>query len=499
MNIHFRAQYFVFLWLACTVSTAPAETRMRVSATSTPVFSQPSANAHRLGQVSSGEILFLSRIDGDWAAISPPDRFGLWLNKDFVEGNRVIARSIQVRAGPGIQYDVVGTLERGAPVMPRSEDGEWCQIAPPSSSTVWVQVRDLSEILTATTPIQEVAAAPVPVPPPPPPPPAPTSPDIVPSPPNPPALAPTPISPASVVPTQPVASPIAPSPEPMQVAAATPDIPPTPPPNPPSPPSIKVAPSTPQADSTHASSPSARTSSSRPTPPSSRPEPPKTTSVDLLSRGAAPSRPIQESPPPSIAMASEPSPQPVAPPPQVTPPPPAPPKPSAPTLKPATALPAADQKSPATAVVATPTRPAPQPTRRPARTTTAGTAVPAPASTVVTHRSPEVTVEVDSELVEDLELDDSIPKQGKPVQVEGELRTAPFMAASPSRYRLLAYEGQILEMVCHIHGHSDELRQFIGKGVSIRGREYWVETSDMPVVVVGKIVPLAPANEPVMF
>ena len=118
---------------------------------------------------------------------------------------------------------------------------------------------------------------------------------------------------------------------------------------------------------------------------------------------------------------------------------------------------------------------------------------------MVTHRSPEVAVEVDTELVEDLELDDSIPKQGKPVQVEGELRTAPFMAASPSRYRLLAYEGQILEMVCHIHGHSDELRQFIGKGVSIRGREYWVETSDMPVVVVGKIVPLTPANEPVMF
>ena len=44
-----------------------------------------------------------------------------------------------------------------------------------------------------------------------------------------------------------------------------------------------------------------------------------------------------------------------------------------------------------------------------------------------------------------------------------------------------------------------QLRQFIGKGVSIRGREYWVEKSDMPVVVVGQIVPLAPANEPVMF
>ena len=105
---------------------------------------------------------------------------------------------------------------------------------------------------------------------------------------------------------------------------------------------------------------------------------------------------------------------------------------------------------------------------------------------------------MDPDLVEDLDLIDS-PNQGAPVQVEGELRAAPFLAASPSRYRLLAYDGNILEMVCHVHGASVQLRQFIGKGVSIRGREYWVEKSDMPVVVVGQIVPLAPANEPVMF
>ena len=70
-----------------------------------------------------------------------------------------------------------------------------------------------------------------------------------------------------------------------------------------------------------------------------------------------------------------------------------------------------------------------------------------------------------------------------------------------SRYRLLAYDKDVLEMVCHVHGDSSVLRQYIGKNVSIRGREYWVENSDMPVVVVGQIVPLAPADvdEPVMF
>lgn len=98
---------------------------------------------------------------------------------------------------------------------------------------------------------------------------------------------------------------------------------------------------------------------------------------------------------------------------------------------------------------------------------------------------------------------EDLPNQGKTVQVEGELRNAPFMAGSPSRYRLQARdENGVLEMVCHVHGHSAQLRPFIGKTIAIRGREYWVEDSDMPVVVVGQIAPLGPVadeDEPVMF
>ena len=109
---------------------------------------------------------------------------------------------------------------------------------------------------------------------------------------------------------------------------------------------------------------------------------------------------------------------------------------------------------------------------------------------------------MDPKLVEDLELED-LPNQGKTVLVEGELRNAPFMAGSPSRYRLQARdENGVLEMVCHVHGHSAQLRPFVGKAIAIRGREYWVEDSDMPVVVVGQIQSLAPVadeDEPVMF
>ncbi|NLB66262.1 MAG: hypothetical protein GX803_07335 [Lentisphaerae bacterium] len=392
----------------CSVlAVAHGESRMQVTAASALVYSQPSISAQQLGRAAHGEILFVTRTENEWTAIQPPDHIDLWLNKDFIENNRVIARSIQVLSGPGIQHDTVGQLQRGAPVMPRGEQGDWARIAPPSTVTLWVRTADLAPVKARTeTAIRDVAAVPEPVavapPPPPEPEPAPT-------------VAPEPPPPAK------------PKPKPAQVAATSPPKPkpvPAPAPSPaPAPAARPVRPITP-----------ARTTA------------------------------------PSPAPATVPR--------------------AAPTLRPATAVP-----QPAG-------RPAPRPTEtrpvQPAREPVA--AVPTPQNTVSAHRSPHVEVSVDPALVEDLDLIDA-PNQGVAVQVEGELRAAPFLAASPSRYRLLNREGRILEMVCHIHGDSTELRRYIGKKISIRGRQYWVEQNDMPVVVVGQIVPLAPepVDEPVLF
>jgi hypothetical protein len=169
---------------------------------------------------------------------------------------------------------------------------------------------------------------------------------------------------------------------------------------------------------------------------------------------------------------------------------PAAPAPRAPAPAPA--------QRPAPATAAVPRPPAPAPVQ--AVTPAAFQAVPATAGTVAAQKSRNVGAQVDQALVDELDLDGSLPNQGKGVQVEGELRNAPFMAASPSRYRLVDEdEDGMLEMVCHIHGDPAQLRPYVGKAISIRGREYWVEESDMPVVVVGKIVPLAPENEPVVY
>lgn len=418
--------------LAALAADAPAETRMQVSAGSTSIRTQPAADAPAVGRATSGEILFVARFEGDWAAVSPPDRIDLWLNKDFIEGNRVIAKSIQLRAGPGVQHPVVGVLERGAPVMPRGEEGDWCRVAAPSSAILWVQKGDLAEVRTRSEPIQQVApvpepAKPAPTPPPPPPPSAPKPEPIA-----------QPVEVAAAAPAP------APAPVPIPAPVPAPQAPP------------RIAPSRPQADLP-------------PSKPAPAPEPVPSAPA------AAPARPA---PPPAQVAARPPA--------ATTRPASAPRPPAAPVLRPATALPAQTQPAQAS-------RPAAQ----------VATAPPAPAAPAAAQPKPRRTeVEVDSDLVDDLDLED-LPNQGKTVQVEGELRNAPFMAGSPSRYRLQARdEDGVLEMVCHVHGHASQLRPFVGKTIAIRGREYWVEDSDMPVVVVGQIKSLAPVadeDEPVMF
>ena len=476
MKHFFHAGLAALALLATAATSARAETRMQVAAGSTPIYAQASASGQQVGNATAGEILFVARVEGDWAAISPPDRLDLWLNKDFIEGNRVVAKSIQIRSGPGVEYGVVGTLERGAPVMPRGESGDWCKIAPPSSTTLWVKKSDLSEIQARTTPIQEVATVPEPPKP---------APEPVPAPPPPPPP-----------PPQPVAAAV-PAPEPTPAVAPAPAVAPppisAPAPTPMPRPSPRVAPSNPNQPAIPAAP--------RPVPVASAAVSPPTPVATV----AAPARPVAalSVPAPAPAPVAAPVPPPqqpraaAAPAPGRRPAPPATAVPAATTLRPATALPSQVRRPVATNATARASAPAKAPA------ISAPKAAPAP-TPAAAPKPKKLEVQVDQAYVDELDLED-LPNQGKSVQVEGELRNAPFMAGSPSRYRLQARdEDGVLEMVCHVHGDSEILRDYVGKGVFIRGREYWVEESDMPVVVVGQIAPLAAdedddEDEPVMF
>ncbi len=86
--------------------------------------------------------------------------------------------------------------------------------------------------------------------------------------------------------------------------------------------------------------------------------------------------------------------------------------------------------------------------------------------------------------------------QGRFVQREGELRMVGFAFSSPSRYRLVRYEGNRTVVICFVRGNNSQLNSFVGQRLLIRGREYWVRGADYPVVIPEQIVPRAGVGQP---
>jgi SH3-like domain-containing protein len=148
--------------------------------------------AEVVGQVADGDVLEARSIQEEWVEVVPPESVDLWVHKDFVQGGKVAASELKVRAGPGINYSVVATLDRGTSVSVRGEFTEWLKIAPPSNASLWVSkgyvesgraakapspsapVTPPSESASVAPPPPGVAA-PVSIPPPPPLPPSATS------------------------------------------------------------------------------------------------------------------------------------------------------------------------------------------------------------------------------------------------------------------------------------------------------------------------------------
>jgi uncharacterized protein YgiM (DUF1202 family) len=142
----------------------------------------------------------------------------VWVRASFIDPTNtvVLPNKLNLRAGPGENYSVVGVLERGAPVREVLTDGDWMRIGAPAGAYAFIAAIYLKQETAA------VAAAP---------PPAQPTPAPVPAP----APVPTPLPeppPMAAVPTETPAAPtVAPVPVPVPTEAMT-APPPTPAPAP---------------------------------------------------------------------------------------------------------------------------------------------------------------------------------------------------------------------------------------------------------------------------
>ena len=82
-----------------------------------------------------------------WVKISLPSGMKVWVNSKFVDATNktVSVRKLNLRAGPGENYSVLGILEKGAAISELGAKGDWSQIETPTNAFAYVAAMFLKQ------------------------------------------------------------------------------------------------------------------------------------------------------------------------------------------------------------------------------------------------------------------------------------------------------------------------------------------------------------------
>jgi len=95
-----------------------------------------------------------------WAKISLPPGAHTWVNTTYLDANKAVKpKKLNLRAGPGENYSVLGQLQGGETVNPLNVKGDWTEIEPPTNAYAFVAAQYLKQeapgTLATTTPVAE--------------------------------------------------------------------------------------------------------------------------------------------------------------------------------------------------------------------------------------------------------------------------------------------------------------------------------------------------------
>ena len=124
------------------------------------ILSQTSLKKHAVGEPEQ------------WAKIALPASTKIWVNANFVHvaTKTVLPKKLNLRAGPGENYSVLGTIEHGTVVTETDRKGSWIQIEPPTNAFAYVAAMYLKQEATgsiAANPPPSTETEPTPTTPPP--------------------------------------------------------------------------------------------------------------------------------------------------------------------------------------------------------------------------------------------------------------------------------------------------------------------------------------------
>lgn len=161
-----------------TVALVPGMAEVAVSHLN--VRGQAGLKGEVISHLSQGEaVTVLGQINLDkhqtgepaqWAKIVLPPGAHVWVSSQFIDGTdqMVKANKLNLRAGPGENYSVLGTITHGEPVNKIGSQGSWIQIEPPTNAYAFVAAMYLKQeasgnLAANVEPSTETEAVPEPV------------------------------------------------------------------------------------------------------------------------------------------------------------------------------------------------------------------------------------------------------------------------------------------------------------------------------------------------
>ncbi len=157
-----RVAALVFCAYGIAVQATVAESWVRVKTDRVNLRARPELTAEVVAQVQTDDRLAVVSMLPEWVEVVPPDSVDVWAFREFIKDGVVTVNRLNIRAGPGINFSIIGSIPGGQPVAVRGQFGEWVKVAP-ANATLWIS-REFVEPIDSAQPAS--ASAPVPPPPP---------------------------------------------------------------------------------------------------------------------------------------------------------------------------------------------------------------------------------------------------------------------------------------------------------------------------------------------
>ena len=139
-----RSMPTILLPVLLATALAAADTRVRVTVDHTSLRYQNADQVEVACVVPVGqELVVRGPLEGNWLPVIPPDDVSVWIYAELVRKGQVTRDKAQIRTGPGLNYKVAGSLDRGAPVELRGRQGDWLKIRPRFGFFLWVSRADV--------------------------------------------------------------------------------------------------------------------------------------------------------------------------------------------------------------------------------------------------------------------------------------------------------------------------------------------------------------------